>query len=74
MTKILQCQWGTDELNHGGEKWIVDNRTWRVQVPDHVANFMIQDGRSGVRLITEGTDDQTVICPHCHGRLTFRKE
>jgi len=74
MVKVLQCQIGTDELNHGNERFIVDNRSWRVQVPDHIAHFFISDGRAGVRLVTEGTDDSTILCPNCHSRLTFRKE
>ena len=26
--KRLQCQKGTDEINHGGTKFIVNNYTW----------------------------------------------
>ena len=49
--KRLQCQKGTDEINHGGTKFIVNNYTWQVDVDDEVADFMIKDGRAGVCLV-----------------------
>jgi len=65
MTKILQCQIGTDELNHGNEKFVVDNRTWRVRVPDHIANFMLADGRAGVYQIPDAVRVKLDECPKC---------
>ena len=41
----LQMQIGTDEINHGTVRYVVNNRTWRVEVPDDVAAFMLEDGR-----------------------------
>jgi hypothetical protein len=62
--KRLQCQRGTDEINHGGTKFIVNNYTWQVDVDDEVADFVIKDGRAGVSLVEEPKDGD-LVCPHC---------
>lgn len=45
---ILQCQRGTDELNHGTFRFVVNNASWRVIVPDEIGHFFLEDGRAGV--------------------------
>ena len=72
MTKILQCQRGTDEINHANQRFTVNNVTWRVKVPRHIADFMILDGRAGVYLIDDPAEDE-VICPHCHAHLKVKE-
>ena len=57
----LQCQKGTDEINHGGTKFIVNNYTWQVDVDDEVADFMIKDGRAGVCLVEERKDGDSSV-------------
>jgi hypothetical protein len=64
MTKRLQMPSGAESIGHGGRTYVVSNTDWTVEVPDHVADFMIQDGRSGARIIEE-PEGETVICPHC---------
>ena len=44
----LRCRRGTDEINHGTERFTVSNISWQVDVPDHVGAFMIADARAGV--------------------------
>ncbi len=63
----LQCQRGTDEINHGTERFIVSNISWQVTVPDEVGAFMLADGRAGVYEIEEPDPDHetTANCPHC---------
>jgi hypothetical protein len=70
----LQCQRGTDEINHGTERFTVSNISWQVTVPDHVGRFMIEDGRAGVFEIEEPDPEheKSVTCPHCGA--TFKKE
>jgi hypothetical protein len=68
----LQCQKGTDEINHGGVRYIVSNISWIVEVPDHVGHFMLHDGRSGVIRLEEPEGNDVVSCPHCG--FAFAKE
>ena len=71
----VQCQRGTDEINHGTQKFTVSNISWQVSLPDEIANFMIADGRAGIVLIgpePDPEDETTSTCPHC-GHF-FKKE
>ena len=70
----LQCQRGTDEINHGTERFTVSNISWQVDVPDSVGRFMIADGRAARYQIEEPDPDHetTATCPHCG--FTFRKD
>ena len=68
--KRLKMQPGSSEpVCHGTESYAVSNVDWTVLVPDHVAGFMLEDGRSGCVLVEDPHDHpQAVTCPHC-GRI-----
>jgi hypothetical protein len=67
----LQMQIGTDEVNHGTAKYTVNNKTWRVWVPQEVADFMLENGKSGASLIE--IHPAATVCPHC-GHHTFKED
>jgi hypothetical protein len=63
--KRLQMQPGTNEpIFHDGKAYPVSNIDWTCLVPDHVADFMIADGRSGAQLIEDPEGDDVIICPY----------
>ena len=49
--KRVQCQPGTDEINHDVRRFPVSPLSWQVSLPDDVAAFMVADGRSGIYVI-----------------------
>ena len=63
---------GGETIGHGGEIYVVSNIDWTVLVPPDVAAFMLEDGRSGARLVEDPEGDKALTCPHCGRR--FLKE
>lgn len=62
----LRMPKGCDSVTHDQQGWTVNPFTQEVEVPDHVANFMLMDGKSGAVLVEDDFDDLTdVRCPHC---------
>jgi hypothetical protein len=46
---------------------VISNSSWIVEVPDHVADFMLQDGRSGCVLVEDSKGKGPIITsPCCH--------
>jgi hypothetical protein len=56
-----------DTISHGGQVWVVSNSSGLVLLPDEVANFMLQDGRSGCVLVEDPPGPGELLrCPCCH--------
>jgi len=70
--KLVQMPRGAESVGHGHEVYVVRNHDWTVWLPDDVADFMVEDGRSGARIIEEPDHPDAVTCPYC--KRTFMKE
>jgi hypothetical protein len=57
-----------DTVSHGGSGWLVNNQSGIVSVPDHVADFMLADGRSGCQPVTDPLVEggEIITCPCSH--------
>jgi hypothetical protein len=76
--KLLRFQPGApgaeaNTIGHGTETWVTSNSSWIVEVPDHVADFMLADGRSGAVMVEDPPPVKgmkgggaIVRCPCCH--------
>jgi hypothetical protein len=62
-----------DTVSHGKGSWLVNNQSGIVALPDFVADFMLEDKRSGGIEVTDPPGDGELIeCPCCHFR--FRRQ
>ena len=59
----LQMPKGSDEIGHGGTKYVVNNHTWQVTVPDAVGHVLLATGSGAVRL--PDIEPGPIQCPHC---------
>ena len=60
----LQFQKGTDSVCHGTREWVPNNRTWRCDIPDDIARFILDNGRLGAYRVEEPSPD-VFVCSHC---------
>lgn len=60
----LQMPVGTDEIGHGGTKYVVNNHTWQVEVPYHVGMVLLATSAGASRIPDPEPGD--FVCPHCN--------
>ena len=61
--RLQMCK-GTDSIGHGGTEYVVNNHTWQVDVPDHVAAVLLATGAGASRIPEPEPGD--LVCPHCN--------